>query len=64
MEYKLGQMIDHFRKARSLTMDELGEMLGKTTSTVSRWVIVSYRHIIFKKFLINCQKTLDSTSIL
>ena len=38
MNYKLGTMIDHFRKARGMTMDELGERLDKTTSTVSRWI--------------------------
>ena len=38
VDYKLGKMIDHFRKARGMTMDELGETLDKTASTVSRWI--------------------------
>lgn len=33
-----GQMIDYFRKQNNLTMEELGQKLGKATSSISRWV--------------------------
>ncbi len=31
-------MIDYFRKQNNLTMEELGQKLGKATSSISRWV--------------------------
>ncbi|MCT7866162.1 MAG: XRE family transcriptional regulator [Lactobacillus iners] len=33
-----GQMIDYFRRQNNLTMEELGQKLGKATSSISRWV--------------------------
>lgn len=33
-----GQMIDYFRKQNNLTMEELGQKLGKAKSSISRWV--------------------------
>lgn len=40
MESKIifGQMLDHYRKERNLTMEDLGKIFGKTTSTISRWI--------------------------
>lgn len=40
MESKIifGQMIDYFRRENNLTMEELGEKLGKTKSSISRWI--------------------------
>lgn len=31
-------MIDYFRRQNNLTMEELGQKLGKATSSISRWV--------------------------
>lgn len=31
-------MVDYFRKENNLTMEELGIRLGKTKSTISRWI--------------------------
>ncbi|MCZ9655319.1 helix-turn-helix domain-containing protein [Lactobacillus iners] len=33
-----GQMIDYFRRQNNLTMEELGQKLGKAKSSISRWV--------------------------
>ena len=33
-----GQMVDFFRKENNLTMEELGSKLGKTKSSISRWI--------------------------
>lgn len=33
-----GKMVDYYRKENHLTMEELGSRLGKTKSTISRWV--------------------------
>lgn len=35
---KLPEMIDYFRKQNDLTLEELGEKLGKTKSAMSRWI--------------------------
>lgn len=35
---KLPEMIDYFRKQHDLTLEELGEKLGKTKSAMSRWI--------------------------
>lgn len=35
---KLPEMIDYFRKQNNLTLEELGEKLGKTKSAMSRWI--------------------------
>lgn len=35
---KFGQMIDYLRKQNGLTMEEFGDIFGKTKSTVSRWI--------------------------
>lgn len=33
-----GQMVDYFRKENNLTMEELGNQLGKAKSSISRWI--------------------------
>ncbi len=33
-----GQMVNYYRKQNNMTMEDLGEVMGKTKSTVSRWV--------------------------
>nr|WP_240401374.1 XRE family transcriptional regulator [Lactobacillus iners] len=33
-----GQMIDYFRRQNNLTMEELGQKLGKAKSSISRWI--------------------------
>lgn len=33
-----GKMVDYFRRENNLTMEELGVKLGKTKSTISRWI--------------------------
>ncbi|MGF3112671.1 S24 family peptidase [Facklamia sp. P9177] len=33
-----GQMVDYYRKQKAMTMEELGEKMGKTKSSVSRWI--------------------------
>lgn len=33
-----GQMLDYFRKQNNLTMEDLGNAIGRTRSTISRWV--------------------------
>ena len=33
-----GQMIDYFTRQNNLTMEELGQKLGKAKSSISRWV--------------------------
>lgn len=40
MESKIvfGKMIDYYRKKNGFTMEELGSRLGKTKSTISRWI--------------------------
>lgn len=40
MESKIvfGKMVDYFRRENNLTMEELGVKLGKTKSTISRWI--------------------------
>lgn len=40
MESKIifGQMIDYYRKENNLTMEELGNILGKNKSSISRWI--------------------------
>lgn len=40
MESKIifGQMIDYFRREKGLTMEELGNELGKAKSSISRWI--------------------------
>ncbi|WP_233554904.1 XRE family transcriptional regulator [Atopobacter sp. AH10] len=37
-EIIFGEMLNYFRKKNNLTMEELGEMMGKTKSAVSRWI--------------------------
>lgn len=34
----LPQMIDYYRKQNNLTMEQLGDKLGKTKSAISRWI--------------------------
>lgn len=40
MESKLifGQMIDYYRKQHNMTLEELGDKLGKSKSSISRWI--------------------------
>lgn len=33
-----GQMIDYYRKQEGLTMEALGRELGRTKSSISRWI--------------------------
>ena len=33
-----GEMVDYFRQQYSMTMEDLGNAMGKTKSTVSRWI--------------------------
>lgn len=33
-----GEMVDYFRQQNSMTMEDLGNAMGKTKSTVSRWI--------------------------
>lgn len=33
-----GEMVDYFRQQHSMTMEDLGKAMGKTKSTISRWI--------------------------
>ena len=37
-EIKFGKMLNFFRQQKNMTMEELGDYLGRNKSTVSRWI--------------------------
>ena len=55
---KMGSFLAELRKEQKLTQAELGEKLGVTNKTVSRWVILCQEKVQIKNdFFPSCQHT-------